>query len=412
MQLLRRREQDRTALQVAQADLTRQYAQLLAAHEQLEIIHDVTLLLQGASDIQSAQQRVLRAVTGELGFSQAIIGLVNPATQSLANWQVDPLPDNFEASNLNPLPLTPEHGLMAQALLDGRARWWVHGETLTADETLNAWLSQSAWLIMPLVLPEQPVGLLLVAVEGGPGSLSEDQLVVLTAMASQAATALGTIDRAQRLAAEQERNRIARDIHDTVAQSLFGMVFTLDACIKMLPQHSETVQQELVELRHLADQVRHEVRRYILDTWPSELTQEGFIADLDKYVAHFAPAHAFQIDFTINGDFDRLPSVIRRSLYRVAQEALANAARHAGMDSARLTMHVEADEVYLSISDRGKGFEPKLALAREVNRERFGLRGIRERIHALGGTCDILSQVGQGTQILVQVPIKRRHERG
>jgi signal transduction histidine kinase len=412
LQLLRHQEREQAALQVVQENLLQQHRQLLATHDQLEIIHDATLLLQGASDIQSVQQRVLRAVTGELGFARAIVGLVHPARQCLGEWQIYPASDNFEASTLASLPLSPEHGLMVQALLDGHARWWDNGEPLTVDETLNAWLSQSVWLIVPLVLPEQPVGLLLVAVEGGPGSLSEDQLVVLTAVASQAAAALGTIDRTQRLAAEQERNRIARDIHDTVAQSLFGMVFTLDACIKMLPEHGETVQHELVELRQLADQVRHEIRRYILDTWPSELTEISFKTDLEKYVAHFAPAHAFHIDFTLNGNFDRLPSVIRRSLYRVSQEALANAARHAGVDSARLTMHVEPDEVYLSISDRGKGFEPKLALAREVNREHFGLRGIRERIQALGGTCDILSQVGQGTQVLVQLPVNRRHERG
>jgi signal transduction histidine kinase len=410
--LLRRLEQEQAALQAAQADLARQYSQLSAAHTQLEMIHDATLLLQGASDIVSVQQRVLRAVTGEVGFSQALVGLVNPTSQSLGDWQIYPPSDTFEAEALTPLPLTPEHGLMAQALLNRRACWWVNEEPLTVNELFNTWLSQSAWLMAPLVLAEQPVGLLLVAVEGGPGSLSEDQLVVLSTVASQAAAALGAIDRTQRLAGEQERNRIARDIHDTVAQSLFGMVFTLDACIKMLPQHAATVQQELIELRQLADQVRHEVRRYILDTWPSELTREQFKADLDKYVAHFAPAHAFHIDLTLNGDFDRLPSVIRRSLYRVSQEALANAAHHAGVDTARLTMHVEPDEVYLSISDRGKGFEPKVALAREVNREHFGLRGMRERIQALGGTCDILSQIGQGTQVLVQLPVNRRHERG
>jgi signal transduction histidine kinase len=408
---VRRFEQEQEVLQTSRDNLTRRHIQLLAAHEQLEIIHDVTLLLQGASELQSVQQRVLRAVTAELGFAKAMIGLVNPATQHLGEWQLYPPPADFDALTISSLPLTPEHGLLAQALLDGHARWWINEEPLAADETLNAWLSQSAWLIVPLVLPEQPVGLLLIAVEGGPGSLTDDQLVVLTAVASQAAAALETIDRAQRLATEQERNRIARDIHDTLAQSLFGMVFTLDACIKMLPQQGEAVQQELVELRQLADQVRHEIRRFILDTWPSELTWEQFKTDLDKYVAHFAPAYAFSIEFTINGNFDRLPAVIRRSLYRVSQEALANTARHAGVDSARLTMHVEPAEVYLSISDRGKGFEPKLALAREVNRERFGLRGMQERAQSLEGTCDILSQSGQGTQILVRVPVKRRNER-
>lgn len=412
LHLLRRQEQEQTTLHVTQAELTRQHNQLLAVHNQLEIIHDATLLLQGASEMVSVQQRVLRAVTGELGFSQAMVGLVNPVTQNLGDWQIYPPVQNWKSLVISPLPLTPESGLMAQALLDRRVHWWVNEEPLTADEVFNTWLSQSAWLMVPLALPEQPVGLLMVAAEGGPGSLAEDQLVVLSSVASQAAAALEAIDRTQRLAAEQERNRIARDIHDTIAQSLFGMVFTLDACIKMLPQHGETVQQELVELRQLADQIRHEVRRYILDTWPSELTREQFKADLDKYVAHFAPAHTFNIDFTLNGDFDRLPSVLRRSLYRVSQEALANAARHAGVDSARLTMHVEPDEVYLSISDRGKGFEPKLALAREVNREHFGLRGMCERTQALGGKCDILSQVGHGTQILVWLPVNRRGEHG
>lgn len=391
-------------------DLIRRHAELTVAHHQLQIIHDWTLSFQGAADIESVQRRVLRAVTEELGFAQAVIGLVNPSTQTLGEWRAQP-PQETLLSGVAPLPLTPKNGLIARKLLDRHARWWFNEEPLVADEVFEDWLSQVPWLILPLLGPDQPTGVLLVAVDNGPGSLSEDQLVVLSAIASQAAAALATIDRAQRLAVEQERNRIARDIHDTLAQSLFGMVFTLDACIKMLPRHAETVQQELVELRQLADQVRQEIRRYILDTWPSELTWEGFKADLEKYVTHFAPAHAFNIDFTINGNFDRLPSVIRRSLYRVSQESLANTARHAVVDSARLTLHVEPNEVFLSISDRGKGFDPKVALAREVNRERFGLRGMRERVQGLGGTCDILSQVDQGTQILVRLPVKRSKNR-
>jgi signal transduction histidine kinase len=407
--LLRQSQQSQEELTTAQDKLVQQHTTLTNTHHQLEIIHDLTLLLQGASDIQSVQQRVLRAVSEELGYSQAIVGLVNSVTQSLGDWQAQPPADNLLAA-INPLPLTQESGLIARQLLERRGGWWVNEEPLVNAESLNVWFSQTPWLILPLALPEHLVGVLLVAVEGGPGSLSEDQLVILTAVASQAATALGTIERARRLAAEQERNRIARDIHDTVAQSLFGIVFTLDACIKMLPDQTEQVKQELVDLRDVADQVRREIRRYILDTWPSALTQEQFRVDLTKYVAHCAPAHAFHLDLTVNGDFDRLPSVIRRSLYRVSQEALANVARHAGVDAARLTMHVEPDEVYLSISDRGKGFDPKMALAREYNRERFGLRGICERVEALGGTCDILSQMGHGTQVLVRVPITRRRD--
>lgn len=182
-------------------------------------------------------------------------------------------------------------------------------------------------------------------------------------------------------------------------------MFTLDACAKLLPKQAALVKQELTELRDVADQVRHQVRQSILDIWPSDLTEAKFKADLSKYVADCAPDHVFTVDFTISGDFDGLPSLVRRSLYRVCQEALANAARHAGVDMARVYLYVEPAEVHLSIRDTGRGFDPKEALARERNRERFGLRGMQERIQTMGGTCDILSQCSQGTQILVRVPV-------
>jgi signal transduction histidine kinase len=84
---------------------------------------------------------------------------------------------------------------------------------------------------------------------------------------------------------------------------------------------------------------------------------------------------------------------------------LANAARHAGVDMARVYLYVEPEEVHLSIRDTGRGFDPREALARERNRERFGLRSMQERVQTMGGTCDILSQCSQGTQILVRVPV-------
>src|SRR5690606_36233845 len=142
---------------------------------------------------------------------------------------------------------------------------------------------------------------------------SDDRWAILTSLVSQAAVALGTMERARRLAAEEERNRIARDIHDTVAQSLFGIVFTLDACAKLLPKQAALVKQELTELRDVADQVRHQVRHSILDIWPSDLTEAKFKADLSKYVADCAPDHVFTVGFTISGDIDGLPSLVRRS---------------------------------------------------------------------------------------------------
>lgn len=387
-------------------NLAHQNVELAAAHHQLKVIHDLTLFLQGASDAHSIQQRLLEAVTGELSFPQAVVGLVNPVTQKVERWKAYPL-DLHPLPGAVSLPLNAKDGLIAQVIRGRRLRWCAKGEALTSDEILDAWLGPGPWLVLPMILQENPVGVLLVVAEDGPAGLA-DRLAVLTSVVSQAAVALGTLDRTRRLAVEQERNRIARDIHDTFTQSLFGTVFMLDACVKLLPNEVETVRTELIALRDQAAQMRHEVRRSILDLWPSELTAEKFKADLEKYIAHYSRPRDFCLDFMVDDAFDGLSPAIRRGLYRVTQEALTNVAHHAGVDSARVFLHVELDEVYLSIRDEGRGFDPKLAMAREHDRERFGLLGMHERIAALGGECQIHSQAGQGTQVVIRVPANGR----
>lgn len=405
--LLKQLPQVQEALVNTYNDLTRRNAELAETHRHLGAIHDLTLALQ-SSDSQSVQHRLLKTVTTELGFSKAVIGLVNSSTQRLEEWQAIPALNEQEARVL--LPITATSGLIAQSVLEKQVRWSPSGQTLVMDDILNRWFIRDNWLILPLIWQERTVGVLLVSVkEVGHVDVSDDRWAVLTSLVSQAAVALGTIDKTRHLAIEKERNRIAREIHDTVAQSLFGIAFTLDACVKLLPEQADTVQQELIELRHMAHQVRQDVRQSILDIWPSELTQERFITDLEKYVTHCSPFYVFNVDFSIDGDFDRLSPTIRRGLYRVCQEALANAARHSGVDAARVMLFVESNEVHMSVRDNGKGFDSRQALAREHNRERFGLKGMCERVQSLGGTCDIQSREGHGTQVMVTVPANARN---
>ncbi len=409
--LLNRLRQAHKSLAMTHADLARQNAELTNTHRQLEIIHELTIFLHVA-DKELIQQRLLKAVTKELNFSRAIVGLINPALGRLENWQC--YPSLVKPSNsLLPIPLKPEIGPIVEAVINQQVVWCDDQTEPVTDEALNAWLGPGNWLILPMIWQEQAVGVLVVSVQTtGPADMTDDRWAILTTLVSQAAAALGTIEKTQHLAVEQERNRIARDIHDTVAQSLFGIAFTLDACIKLLPQHAEAVKEELVEIQQVADQVRREVRQSILDLWPSELTVEQFQMDLCKYVAHYSSAQSFNVGFTMDGDFDGLSPAVRRTLYRVCQESLVNAAKHAQIDSARVYLYVDKEEVYLSIRDKGRGFNPKPVLAREQDREQFGLRGMQERVQTLGGTCDILSQEGYGTQILVRVPLNGNGKQG
>jgi signal transduction histidine kinase len=404
--LLKYINQAREELTVARDELAEKHANLATAHRQLEIIHDLTVLLQASPDLLSVQERVLGAVTTDLGFSKAVVALVDPAREELGGWLVYPRDESFPKPET--LPLKSENGEVFKALLN-RNSFTSNCGTLVRDPALNQWLGQNKWLVLPLYLREHPVGLLLVD-ETGLTRESENTLMIV---ANQAALALGTtilcIDRARRLAVETERNRIARDIHDTVAQSLFGIVYSLDACINMLPAKAEDVKNELIELRSLANNAHDEVRRSIFDLWPSALTIELFMADLSNYVSGCCRPRPFSIIFNNNGDFNSLSSGMRRTVYRMAQEALANSARHSGAQSARLCLTVTDDEVYLVVSDDGKGFDPELALSRTQSREHFGLRGMQERARAMGGECEINSQPGAGARISINLPISGQY---
>lgn len=398
----------REELSSARDELTQKHEDLSTAHRQLEIIHDLTVLLQSAPDLVSVQERVLGAVTTDLGFSKAVVALVDPAREELGGWLVYPAEESFPS--IQPLPLKSENGEVFRALLH-RNIFTTSSETLVQNHELNNWLAQNKWFVLPLYLREHPVGILLVEESG----LTNERQNTLLTVANQAALALGTtilcIDRARRLAVETERNRIARDIHDTVAQSLFGIVYSLDACINMLPIQADEVKNELIELRSLANGAHDEVRRSVFDLWPSALTIELFMADLTNYINSCCRPRSFSIIFNNSGDFNSLSSGLRRTIYRMAQEALANSARHSGANSARLCLNVSEDQVYMNISDEGRGFDPNIALSRSVNREHFGLHGIQERARAMGGDCEIIGQPEAGARIMIHLPIlgQQRH---
>jgi len=401
--LLKDMNRAREELSRARDELAQKHENLATAHRQLEIIHELTVLLQAAPDLISVQERVLGAVTTDLGFSRAVVALVDPSLEELGGWLVYPAEESFPF--VKPLPLNSENGELFKALLN-RNVFTTNNEILVQHTELNNWLKQHKWFVIPLYLREHPVGLLLVDESDG---LTKERESTLMTVANQAALALGTtllcIDRARHLAVETERNRIARDIHDTVAQSLFGIVYSLDACINMLPLQANEVKNELIELRSLASGAHDEVRRSIFDLWPSPLTIELLMADLTNYVSSCCRPRSFSIIFNNSGDFDSLAAGLRRTIYRMAQEALANSARHSSTNSARLCLNVSEDQVYLDISDEGRGFDPSFALSRSLNREHFGLHGLQERARAMGGACEILSQPGAGTRIMINLPI-------
>lgn len=383
---------------------------LVDAHRDLGVIHDLTVSMQSAADVEEVQERVLEAVTVNLCFERAAVGLVDQDRDLITGWLArardGQMLSNGGMPYLPQIPLSHEGGATAKALLAQQVLQST-SQPGTADSWVQTCFGMTEYRIFPMLLREHAVGVLLV----DSTDLLEDsaRLRSLESITNQAAVAIGTtmlcIDRAQRLAVQEERLRIAQDIHDTVSQSLFGIVYTLDGSLKLLPEQPDVVIPELERALRVAEETHQEVRQSILNIWPSEITSDRFVDGLRKYTNNVCQAMGLHLVFNMTGDFERLSPQVRRGLYRIAQETLANAAHHAAASEVTISLDVAADQATLSIEDNGRGFEPSTALAREYDREHFGLRGMRERARSLGGRCEIHSRPGSGSSILVDIPL-------
>jgi signal transduction histidine kinase len=392
------------------ARLGESHAEMRRAHRDLEVIHHLTLSLQRATDISEVQEQVLRVVTQELGFACALVALVNPNDHCLTAWLGQDRQGNRllaqDDQYLARIPLAEERSLLAETVRSGAPRLGVR-DLATTHAGLNEFFRDGVFHLFPMSLRDQPAGVLIV---DGSGEQEASRLESLETIARQAAVALGAtmlcIDRAQRLAVQEERLRIARDIHDTVFQSLFGIGYTLDACARLLPDQPDRVREELVNLNRLAESARIQLRESVLNLWPAELTAAVFVDDLRKFVNDYCRCEGLRLDVSVRGDFQRLPLGHRRGLYRIAQEALSNVTRHAAATQASACLEIGAEQATLTVEDDGQGFSPEAAMARPAGREHFGLRSIHDRAASLGGNARILSQPGGGTRVIVQVPLQ------
>jgi signal transduction histidine kinase len=206
-------------------------------------------------------------------------------------------------------------------------------------------------------------------------------------------------EQAQQLAVIEERNRLARDLHDSVMQALYGVTLYAEAATRQLGMGDGRLASEhLAEIRETAEEALREMRVLIFELRPPVLQRDGLSAALQSRLEVVEGRVGIKTHFSADCD-GRLPAGIEEELYRVALEALNNALKHARADSVNVRLFQDRSEVTLEIVDDGIGFEP--SLARECGG--FGLRGMEERVAHLGGTLTVQSGPGEGTRIRVEV---------
>lgn len=210
-------------------------------------------------------------------------------------------------------------------------------------------------------------------------------------------------------AQEDERKRIARELHDETAQSLTTLLIRL----KIL-ERARTVpemQGQIDELRTLTGETLEAVRKLAVELRPATLDDLGLLAALEGYTDAYSSRHDVRVEFEANG-FDesdrRLPPQVELVLYRVVQEALTNAAKHAGARKLNVELRRSADDVVAYVQDNGVGFD---VIEMMRSRERgLGLFGMQERLALVQGELIIDSTPGFGTRITARVPLGRRQD--
>lgn len=276
-----------------------------------------------------------------------------------------------------------------------------------------------AELAVPIRLGDRVLGVLNVE---SPDTLSEDDAASLQIVADQLAVGIDNArlyERGQRLAVLEERQRIARDLHDSVTQQIFAMKLiaeTLASACRRDPDEAVRRSERLTELTRTA---LAEMRVLVGELRPDDdlagapaasgiamLRQKGLVAAIRRHADEVA-ADAIEVGIdaeTYNGQ----PRASEEALYRIAQEALSNAVKHAG--ASRITIRLSADSsaVRLSVRDDGAGFDPHVIERRDDTDDSreggYGLTTMRERAHALGGVLDVRSSPGRGTVVEAAIP--------
>ncbi|MCC6174727.1 MAG: sensor histidine kinase [Chloroflexi bacterium] len=200
-------------------------------------------------------------------------------------------------------------------------------------------------------------------------------------------------------AQEEERLRIARELHDETAQALASLLVRQRAAERT--HDPAALQRTMADLRALTSEALEGVRRMALELRPTMLDDLGLVAALEAFARQFAQRTGVRVDVRATGGPDRLPPEVELVIYRVVQEALSNVARHSGATHADVTLTTEPTRLVVTVTDDGRGFDPVAALD---SRERsLGLFGMRERASLIDGRLTLTSAPGRGTSVHLEV---------
>jgi len=204
-------------------------------------------------------------------------------------------------------------------------------------------------------------------------------------------------------AQEEERRRIAREIHDGPAQSLANLVLRAEFCEQLLNRDPGSVKPELEKLKNSVRSTLKDIRKIIFDLRPMSLDDLGLIGGLRRFFGDFQEQYSLPVEFLVFGQEKALDQMYNIALFRIIQEALNNILKHARASHVVVKLELLPQQVIIVVKDDGMGFDPRLV---EQEGGHYGLLNMRERARLLNGELQVKSAPGKGTEICVMVPIE------
>jgi len=306
-----------------------------------------------------------------------------------------------------------QHGMLA-AMLRTKEPYRTHD--IRADPRFEGWPDahpvMRSFLGVPLVSRDAVIGAFYLT-EKREGrrraSFTQDDERLIVTLAAHAAVAIENarlFERSRELTVVEERNRLARDLHDAVNQTLFSLGLTAEATALLVDDDPAAARERLGEVQELARAAMEEMRSLIFELRPADVAADGLVGTLRKHVDVLQRVYGTRIDFDAadelaeNGSRGR--PALQREVFRIAQEAIANALKHADAREVRVRLALAGEHrLLLVVADDGKGFDPGAG----ATGRRLGLVSMRERAEALDAALTIDSAPGEGTTVALEVEL-------
>ncbi|MBI4785821.1 MAG: GAF domain-containing sensor histidine kinase [Chloroflexi bacterium] len=205
-------------------------------------------------------------------------------------------------------------------------------------------------------------------------------------------------------AQEEERKRIARELHDETGQTLTALAVGLGGVEETIPKDPALAKRQIAELKLLSMNAIENLRQFVSDLRPALLDDMGLVSALRWFAQQYADRSKVHVDIEVLGAKRRLPSQVETVLFRIAQEGLNNVGRHARANTAMIRLEFADGSVLLTVEDNGRGFVVSEVMGTQSKRA-WGLLGIQERIELVGGKFKIESEPGHGTKVMVEIPV-------